>query len=140
MANRNSPERSAEVVRINELGDLQLAVMQVLWRIGAASVHEVVAALSSDPTPAYTTVLTVLRKLENRGFVTHDPVPGSRMFHYRPLVSAHEACTERLRELLNEWYGESAMQLIRHILLISDLTHEDCDELRQLLDDLAPGT
>jgi len=127
------------VARVNDLGDLQLSVMRALWRIGAASVHDVVAALPSNPAPAYTTVLTVVRNLEKRGIVTHDPVPGTRMFHYRPLISADEACTERLRVLLSQWYENSPVQLIRHILQASNLTPEDREELRELVN-LTPPT
>jgi predicted transcriptional regulator len=122
--------------RLSDLGDLQLAVMQVLWQRGAASVHEVLAQLPSDPAPAYTTILTVLRNLERRGLVTHDPVPGARMFQYRPLILAHEACTDRLQDLLCRWYDSSPVQLIKHVLLIADLSAEERDEIRQLLDDV----
>jgi BlaI family penicillinase repressor len=120
-----------------ELGELQLTVMKVLWARGRGSVHEVLDALPADPAPAYTTVLTVLRNLERRGLVTHDPVPGSRMFAYRPLVTPQEARTERLHELLYHWYESSPLLLIKHLIHIGELTDEERAELRLLL--VEPG-
>jgi len=61
-------------------------------------------------------------------------VPGSRMFTYRPLVTAEESCTARLHALLYDWYDSSPLQLIKHLIRIGDLSPEECAELRPLLD------
>jgi predicted transcriptional regulator len=120
----------------NDLGQLQLSVMQVLWTKGKGSVRDVLNALDYEPTPAYTTVLTVLRNLEKRGLVAHQAVPGTRMFEYRSVVSAQDTCTERLHELLYHWYASSPMRLIVELIRIGDLSAEERAELRRMLDDL----
>src|SRR5690348_16521209 len=102
---------------MTEFGELQIAVLNVLWKLQAASVHEVLAALPPERTVAYTTVLTVLRNLEKRGVVTHEEVEGARMFRYRPLVAAEETRTHLVHDLLERWFEGSALQLVRHLIL-----------------------
>ena len=79
------------LARAHDLGELQLAILNVLWTRQHATVHEVLKSLTGGRTPAYTTVLTVLRTLEKRGLVAHEAVEGHRMYRYRALVSAHDA-------------------------------------------------
>ncbi len=58
---------------IDELGELQRAVMEIVWDSGQATVKDVLAVISSrrDTPPAYTTILTVMQKLEKAGFIRH---------------------------------------------------------------------
>ncbi len=102
--------------RLSELGDLQLAVLNVLWTRQAATVHEVRAALPSERKPAYTTVLTVLRNLEKRGLVAHEALEGARMFRYRPLVTAQDTRAGVLRDLIDSLFGGSPAQLVACLL------------------------
>lgn len=103
-------------LRRNELGELQMAVLMVLWNRRHATVHEVLADLPAERRLAYTTVLTVLRNLEKRGMVAHEAVDGARMFHYRPLVTAHDVRDDILQDVLNRLFAGSPAVLITHLL------------------------
>jgi predicted transcriptional regulator len=56
---------------LHEVGDLQLQILEILWARGEATVHEMLAGWRGDPLPAYVTLLTVCRRLERRGLLSH---------------------------------------------------------------------
>ena len=71
------------------LTDAESEVMAVLWRLQRASVGEVVAALNRTRAVSYSTVQTILRILETKGYVTHEKV--ARAFIYEPVVDERQA-------------------------------------------------
>ncbi|MFE6860094.1 BlaI/MecI/CopY family transcriptional regulator [Nocardia sp. NPDC057668] len=84
------------------LGALESQVMAVLWESAdALSVHDLVAGLGTDErVPAYTTVLTVVTHLWEKGWVRREKV--GRSYRYRPSRTRAEATTDLLREILDE--------------------------------------
>jgi predicted transcriptional regulator len=107
--------------------DRELDVMAVLWRKGSGTVAEVRDALSTDF--AYTTVLTVLRTLEEKGFVSH--TAEGKAHRYTPLVAKEDAGQSALSRLLDTIFGGS------HELLLTQLVSDrdvDAKKLRQLRD------
>src|SRR5579871_1434510 len=100
----------------SRLGELQLAVMNVLWTRQEATVREVLERLVTPRRPAYTTVLSVLQSLEKRGLVAHDCPEGTRTFHYRPVITAHDARGDILQDVLHRLFAGSPALLIRHLL------------------------
>ena len=119
---------------MNELGELQLAVMNALWTLKAATVHEVLAALPGERRPAYTTVLTTLRKLEAKGLAAHDAVEGARMFRYRPLMSAQTAREDVLNDVLSRLFAGSPALLIKYLLQTEGFTLSEIQEIRKALE------
>jgi BlaI family penicillinase repressor len=111
--------------------DRELDVMAVLWRNGSGTVTEVRDAL--DDTFAYTTVLTVLRTLEDKGFITH--VAEGKAHRYLPAVTPDMAGHSALSRVLDKIFGGSAELLLMQ--LVSDKTLDDAElrRLRKLLDD-----
>lgn len=118
---------------ISELGELQLAILNVLWSLENATVHDVLSALPADRSPAYTTVLTVLRTLEKRGVVTHNQADGARSFHYSPLITRQQACADAVRDLLDRLFEGSPALLVRHIVESHPLSPSEQRELKTLL-------
>lgn len=101
---------------MHDLGELQLAVMNVLWTQKQATVREVLEALPQDRRPAYNTVLTVLRNLEKRGLALHEALPNSRKFVYRPAVSSHDAISDILQDVLGRLFAGSPALLIKYLI------------------------
>jgi BlaI family transcriptional regulator, penicillinase repressor len=108
----------------------ELDVINVLWNAGPSTVAEVREALDDDL--AYTTVLTVLRVLEEKGHVTHESE--GRAHRYRALVQRDAAASSALRRVKeNLFSGSSELLLTR---LVEDTPLSD-DELRRMRDLLA---
>jgi predicted transcriptional regulator len=101
--------------------------MRVLWRRKQATVAEVLADLDERPRPAYNTVLTMLRILEQKGYVTHRK--DGRAFAFRPRVGEQEARHTALGHLLGRLFEGSPS-----LLLLNLLEHEpvDANEIARL--------
>lgn len=116
-----------------ELGDLQLAVMRVLWSRGPASAAEVQAALQEDRDLAITTVSTILTRLEKRGVVAH--LTEGRLFIYRAAVSEPEVRHTMLGSLLESLFAGDPSAVVTQLLARRDLSPGDLDRMRGLIED-----
>jgi predicted transcriptional regulator len=112
--------------------DRELDVMTVLWKLGSATVAEVRAELDEDF--AYTTVLTVLRTLEEKGYVSH--TGEGRAHRYRPTVDRDAAGTTALKRMLSTVFGGSTELLLTNLVNDQNLTPSQIRKLRELLDGL----
>lgn len=111
--------------------DRELDVMAVLWESGSATVAEVRDALRDDL--AYTTVLTVLRTLEEKGYVDH--IGEGKAHRYRPLVARERAGRSAVRRLVDKVFGGSPELLLTHLVSDKDLSAAELKRMRKLLDD-----
>ena len=112
----------------HRLGDLQLRIMKVLWERSEATVAEVLDALDNgDANLAYTTIATMLRKMEARGLVAHR-VEG-RSFIYRARVAAEDVSRSMSDHLVDRLFEGSLLDAVNHLLSSREVSR---DELRQL--------
>ena len=109
----------------------ELDVMTVLWSRGPSTVAEVREALADEL--AYTTVLTVLRTLEEKGHVDH--TGEGRAHRYRPRVAREVAGRSALRRMLGTVFGGSPEALLTQLVADRDLSPEALRRLRALLDE-----
>jgi BlaI family penicillinase repressor len=107
------------------LGDRELDVMAVLWEIGSGTVGEVRERLSAKL--AYTTVLTILRNLEAKEFVTHEEE--GRAHRYFPRVQQRSARRSAITRLLDSLFEGSPEELLAHLV---DERSVGADELQRL--------
>lgn len=111
--------------------DRELDVMAVLWRYGSGTVTEVRDAL--DDELAYTTVLTILRTLEDKGFVTHESE--GKAHRYLPAVSQDAAGKSALSRVLDKIFAGSSETLLAQFVSDSRLDDAELRRLRKLLDE-----
>ena len=114
------------------LGELQHAIMQVLWERDEATVAEVHEALHPDRGLAPTTIATMLRKMEDKGVVSHR-VEG-RHFVYRPTVSEEMVQSSMLGEILDRLFAGDPAALVAHLVADHDIDDVEIERLRALLD------
>ena len=111
--------------------DRELDVMSVLWDIGPATVADVRERIADDL--AYTTVLTVLRTLEQKGYVGH--TEDGRAHRYKPLVKREVAGRTALRRLVEKVFDGSPELLLTQLVSDKNLSDEELRRLRKLLAD-----
>lgn len=105
----------------NTLGERELDVMAVLWEAKSGTVEEVRRRL---PSPlAYTTVLTILRNLEAKGFVTHEEE--GRAHRYAPRIAQRSAQRNALARLVSRFFDGSPEAVLAHLVDEHDLDAED---------------
>ncbi|HEY6159114.1 MAG TPA: BlaI/MecI/CopY family transcriptional regulator [Gemmatimonadales bacterium] len=115
-------------MRIN-FTDRELDVMSVLWDAESATVAEVRERLADDL--AYTTVLTVLRTLEQKGYVGH--TGEGRAHRYHPLVKRAAAGRSALSRLVDKVFDGSPELLLTQLVSDKNLSDEELRRLRKLL-------
>ena len=114
------------------LGELQHAIMQVLWGHEEATVAEVHEALYEERGLAPTTIATMLRKMEDKGVVAHR-VEG-RQFVYRPAVSEDAVRSSMVGELLDRLFAGDPAALVSHLVADHDIDEAEVERLRALLE------
>ena len=115
----------------HRLGDLQLAIMGLLWSRGEATASEVHAALLHDRGLALTTIKTMLRKMEDRGIVTHRA--DGRTFIYKPAIAEADVREGMVGEVVERMFAGNGAALINHLVEAGEIDIEDIDELRAAL-------
>jgi len=113
------------------LGRLELRIMTVVWDKGSATVHDVKEALSRGRKPAYSTILTMMRKLETKGYLEHDVA--DRTYVYRATISRQKARHSLLGDLLERVFEGSASQLVSSLVEQNQLTEQELSEIKKLI-------
>jgi predicted transcriptional regulator len=106
--------------------------MAVLWRLRRASVSEVVSAMNEARPVTYSTVQTILRILETKGYVTHDKV--ARAFLYEPVVDERQARRRALRHLVSRLFEGSPSLLVLNVLEDEEIELAERERLRKLIE------
>ena len=109
------------------LTEREAQIMNVLWQLGAAVADEVRAALPGQPHDS--TVRTLLRILETKGYVVHDA--RGKSYVYRPAVERAHAQRTALRNFLGRLFGGSAEDLVLRLIEDEVLTPTQLDHIRK---------
>jgi predicted transcriptional regulator len=117
--------------KIHRLGDLQLRIMQVLWGRTEATVADVHQTVGADDDLAYTTVATMLRKMEGRGLVCHRL--DGRSFVYRAAVAADAVTRGMSDHLLDRLFEGSLADMVAHLLTTREISRAELSKLEQLI-------
>jgi predicted transcriptional regulator len=115
------------------LTDAEARVMAVLWRTRSATVADVVGALKESAAVSYSTVQTILRILETKGYVAHSKVV--RAFVYHPVVDERQARRRALRHLVSRLFDGSPSLLVLNVLDDEDLDAGELARLKKLIED-----
>jgi predicted transcriptional regulator len=113
------------------LGDLQLRIMQVLWQstvpVGVAQVQQ---RLEGSPL-AYTTVATMLRKMEVRGLVSHRE--DGRKYLYSPIATPDQVSRGISDDLVDRLFAGSLADTVSHLLETREVQADELDDLERLI-------
>ena len=115
----------------------ELAIMKVVWRLGTATVREVHDVLRETRRAdlAYTTVLTMMRILEQKGIVARVPDPDSRAHRYRAVRTQRLMRRVMVREFVDRVFDGAAESLVAQLVSDGRLSARDREEIRKLLDE-----
>ena len=119
----------------NTLTPAELRLMKVLWERGESTVAEMVTATADDGELAYTSVLTTIRILEQKGYVRHRQE--GRAFLYLPCVQEQEASQSEIRNMMQRFFGNSRERLLLSLLGDEEI---DADELQRLKEAIAQAS
>ena len=109
----------------------ELRLMKVIWTLGTATVRDVVVELEKKDKVAYNTVQTMLRILEDKGYLSHKK--SGRSFVYKPLVERHNARSAALKHLLSNFFDDSPQSLLVNLIEDEELNAADIRKLKELI-------
>ena len=117
------------------LTEAELRLMKLLWVRGESAVSDLVAAMPESEALAYTSVLTTVRILEQKGYVRHRQE--GRAFLYSPCVQEQEASRSEIRHMMQRFFGNSRERLLLSLLGDEEI---DAEELRRLKEAIAKAS
>jgi predicted transcriptional regulator len=117
---------------IDDLGELQRAIMETVWELGEATVAQVRQRLAPRKELAYTTVLSVMQKLEKAGWLRHRAE--GKTYLYQPRKSRSEIGAMSLRRFMDRVFHGDPMAVFQHLLEDQSLSQEDLTALRNMID------
>lgn len=109
----------------------ELRIMEVVWKQQNASVRDVATVLQEEGSVAYNTVQTMLRILEEKGYLKH--TKSGRSFIYSPLVGRQKARSAALKQLLSSFFDDSPQSLVVNLLEHEELDATDIQKLKDLI-------
>jgi predicted transcriptional regulator len=115
------------------LTDAELRLMDVLWERGSATVSDVCDGLPNDPPLAYSTVLTTMRILENKGYVRHHK--DGRAFVYQPVVGREQARESAVKHLVRRFFENSPELLMLNLIEGTKIDAAELKRLRKRIED-----
>jgi predicted transcriptional regulator len=107
--------------------------MEILWDRGTATVSDVVDALANEQVLAYSTVLTTLRILEQKGYIEHEKQ--GRAFVYHPIVDRDQASRSAVRYVLSRFFDNSPEQLLLNVLENEEIDPAELERLKKLVEE-----
>jgi predicted transcriptional regulator len=125
---RKPPERP--------LTPTELQMMTVIWRLGPCSVHQIVEALRPERELAYTSVSTIVRILEHKGYVRSEKQGRGHLYAAEVTKEAYQART--LDRLVSNVFDDAPALLVQRLLDSQNLTAEELRQIRNLLRDRKP--
>lgn len=128
VANKNKTRHIIKIM--NELTKAEEEVMLVLWELEEATVRDVIDKLNEPDVP-YTTVSTVIRVMEKKGFVTHRAI--GTTYLYRPAVPKTDYVKNSLKGMINKYFEGSFTNLASFFATENDISMRD---LREMMDEV----
>jgi BlaI family penicillinase repressor len=122
-----SKKKDAEI----RLGRLEMQIMNVVWRLGNATVHEVRDILTKGKTPAYSTVLTMMRKLEQKGYLAHTVL--ERAYVYSAVIGQQDTRSDLLGDLVSRLFEGSPALLVNSLLDQKGISEEEVQQIKTLV-------
>ncbi len=123
---------------LDDLGELQRAVIEAVWELGEASVHQIRERLGRKKKLAYTTVLTTMQKLEKAGWLRHRSE--GKVYIYAPTRTREEAGANSVRKFMERMFDGDALLMFQHLMRQSALSDHELRELRKMIDEKRKGS
>lgn len=114
------------------LTPVELELMEILWKLGEGTVHDVIAHLSTDRQLAYTSVSTMLRILQQKNILGIKKL--SRQHVYHPLLNKETYATHSIKKIIQQVFSGNSAELVAYLVDKNRLSMDEINNLQQLLD------
>jgi len=118
---------------MKELTKAEEQIMKILWKIEKGFIKDIIQIMD-EPKPAYNTVSTIVRILETKGFIGHEEFGKSH--RYFPVVQKKEYSKFRMNDMLTNYFGNSAKQVVSFFANNKQINVSEADEIIKMLEEL----
>jgi predicted transcriptional regulator len=115
-----------------KLTKVEEEIMQIIWQLERCTVREVIDQLKENPKPPHSTISSVARILEKKGFLGHKAY--GRTYEYFPMIAKEEYSKDSLSSLVRNYFGGSTKRLVSFLVNKEDLSIQDLSEMMEKLD------
>jgi predicted transcriptional regulator len=112
------------------LTEQELEIMKIVWELGPATVRDIYETLLKRRKVAYTTVMTMMKILETKGYLKKSQA--ERAYVYRPAQPQGQVIGAMVRDFVNRVFNGSAQPLLAHLVKDHDLSDKDLEEIERL--------
>ncbi len=117
---------------MKELTRAEEQIMQILWKIKRGFVKDILEHFP-EPKPAYNTVSTIVRILQDKGFVSHKAY--GRTHEYFPLLSREEYTKSRMSNLVNDYFSNSFEKMVSFFAREKNISLKEMEDIRKLMEE-----
>jgi predicted transcriptional regulator len=107
-------------------------LMELIWDGGEVFMKDIIDSFP-EPKPATTTIATLLKRMQNKGFVGYKLMGNSRQYY--PLVKKSDYFSNHVKGLINDFFGSSAMQFASFFTRETNLSKSELEDLRKIIDE-----
>lgn len=115
---------------MRKLAQREEQIMHILWQLGQAFVKEIIAEFPA-PKPHYNTVSTIVRILEEKGFIGHKAFGNS--YQYFPLISKEDYQQQAVGDVLKNYFNGSYQQMVAHFAKEEKISPDDLEEILKMI-------
>ena len=122
--------------KLTVLPKFELEIMHVIWDKGKATIQDVKDTLSEQHPGAYSTFITVMRRMENKGILRHEMHEDGKTFIYKPLISREEVSSGMIQDIYQRLFRGSSERLfdaLNALFRKEEITPEEIERLRKLI-------
>ena len=115
---------------MKELTKAEEQVMQILWELNSGFVKDIIEKFP-EPKPAYTTVSTIIRILERKGFAGHDDMGST--YKYYPVISKEDYASEFMNGFVKDYFGNSFSSLVSFFSKREKISVAELEEIKRVI-------
>lgn len=116
---------------MEELTRTEERIMQTLWQLNIAFVKDIIEYIDEDPKPPYNTISSVVRILEKKGYIGYKAY--GKTYEYFPIITKEEYAKQSFKKVLNNYFDNSAMNLMSFLVKEEQLSEEELEALRKII-------
>jgi len=116
---------------MKELTKRELNILEILWGLKKGFVNDVINKMQ-DPKPPYTTVSSIIRILETKGYVSHKTYGNTH--EYKPLISKLKYKKYALKNLITNYFDGSLENVVSFMVKENELSDQEVNEISELID------
>jgi BlaI family penicillinase repressor len=114
-----------------QLSKTEEQIMEIIWKFGKVFLKDIIES-SPDPKPASTTIATLLKRMQDKGFVGYTLFGNSRQYY--PLVEKADYFSKHVNGIIKNYFGDSALQFASFFTTTSNLTASELEDLKRIID------